>query len=241
MDLQVFKNNGFEIRVLGDSNNPLFVAKDICQALGLSDVSMSLQKLDDDEKGTKVIGTLGGNQKMSVITESGMYALIMRSNKPEAKSFRKWVTSEVLPEIRKTGSYNKKLTRGEMLVMQAQAMLEAERKLQDHDVRLLQLEAKAETINATVLPKTGYMSINELSHKTGLTGNIVKKIIDIVNPKTGSATKTLDDGSLRPYTTFKAKKVLKFAERVKQTAKPVGRKKVMFVSPLLGGHRFQIK
>jgi hypothetical protein len=67
---------------------------------------MAIRKLDSDEKGTKVIGTLGGSQKMTVVTESGLYTLVLRSNKPEAKPFKRWITHEVLPSIRKTGSYS---------------------------------------------------------------------------------------------------------------------------------------
>ncbi|WP_152182881.1 BRO-N domain-containing protein [Sulfurimonas indica] len=103
---QIFKNENAEIRVLGDSGNPLFVVKDICDALGYSDVSMTLSKLDDDEKLTQRIFSSGQNRDMSVVTESGLYSLILRSNKPEAKKFKKWVTGEVLPTIRKQGTYS---------------------------------------------------------------------------------------------------------------------------------------
>ncbi|MDD2267452.1 BRO family protein [Sulfuricurvum sp.] len=97
-----------QIRVLTDETNgdPLWVAKDVCDVLDLKDVNRSLSKLDDDEKGTQTLSTLGGNQKMAVITESGLYTLVLRSNKPEAKTFKRWVTHEVLPAIRRTGSYS---------------------------------------------------------------------------------------------------------------------------------------
>jgi anti-repressor protein len=81
------------------------VAKDVCVVLGRSDVSMAISRLDECEKGASIVCTLGGKQKMAVINESGLYSLIMTSRKPEAKAFKKWVTSEVLPSIRKTGSY----------------------------------------------------------------------------------------------------------------------------------------
>lgn len=95
------------IRVVNDetSNEPLWVAKDVCAVLEYKEVSKTLSKLDDDEKGTKRIRTLGGEQEMMCVTESGLYTLILRSNKPEAKPFKRWVTHEVLPTIRKTGSY----------------------------------------------------------------------------------------------------------------------------------------
>lgn len=94
-----------EVRTVVIENEPWFVAKDVCNVLEHSDASMALRGLDDDEKGTRKVWTLGGEQEMNVISESGLYTLIIRSNKPQSKPFRKWVTSEVLPTIRKTGSY----------------------------------------------------------------------------------------------------------------------------------------
>ena len=97
-----------EIRVVVDetTKEPLWVAKDICDVLGYKEVSKTLSKLDDDEKLIRQIFVSGQNRDMSVINESGLYTLILRSNKPEAKKFKKWVTAEVLPTIRKTGSYS---------------------------------------------------------------------------------------------------------------------------------------
>lgn len=94
-----------DVRSLVIENEPWILAKDICDILELSDVNKALEKLDDDEKLTRKIFVSGQNRKMWLVNESGLYALIMRSNKPEAKTFRKWVTSEVLPAIRKQGYY----------------------------------------------------------------------------------------------------------------------------------------
>lgn len=91
-------------------SDPWFVAKDVCDILDMSDTEVALRKLDDDEKLTRKIYGSGQNRKMICISESGLYALIMRSNKPEAKSFRKWVTSEVLPTLRKQGHYGTRAT-----------------------------------------------------------------------------------------------------------------------------------
>ncbi len=102
----LFNFEGREIRVAGDSESPLFVAKDICDALELSDVSMTLSRLEDDEKGASLICTLGGEQRMLCVTEAGLYRLIFRSNKPQAEKFRRWVFHDVLPAIRKGGNYS---------------------------------------------------------------------------------------------------------------------------------------
>lgn len=105
-DLQIFKNSEFgQIRVIEKNNEPWFVAKDISEILEFSDASAMTRTLEDDEKGMHTIQTLGGNQEMIIINESGLYSSVLRSRKPEAKVFRKWVTSEVLPTIRKHGLY----------------------------------------------------------------------------------------------------------------------------------------
>lgn len=103
--LTVFHYESKEVRTVIINGEVWFVAKDVCEVLELSDVSMATQNLDEDEKGTSKVCTLGGMQDMTVISEAGLYTLLVRSNKEEAKPFRKWVTHEVLPSIRKTGSY----------------------------------------------------------------------------------------------------------------------------------------
>lgn len=88
------------------NQNPWFVAKDICDILGLENSRKATTSLDEDEKRVSLIVTPSGKQKMTTVSESGLYVLIFQSRKPEAKVFRKWVTSEVLPAIRKTGVYS---------------------------------------------------------------------------------------------------------------------------------------
>lgn len=83
---------------------PWLVAKDVCEVLGLADTNRALAGLDDDEKGTHIMSTLGGNQQVSIINEAGLYSLTIRSRKPEAKLFKRWITHEALPTIRKTGT-----------------------------------------------------------------------------------------------------------------------------------------
>lgn len=101
-----FKFDQHPVRIVLRDGEPWFVAKDVCDALGYSNSRGALaDHLDDDEKGVAAADTLGGRQQMQVISESGLYALVLRSRKPEARKFAKWVTSEVLPAIRKTGSY----------------------------------------------------------------------------------------------------------------------------------------
>lgn len=101
------------VRVFEDeAGNPWFVARDVCKVLEIQNPSDTVRKcLDEDEKGIANIYTHGGTQEMLLISESGLYALVFRSRKPEARAFSKWVRSEVLPAIRKTGRYEKPLCR----------------------------------------------------------------------------------------------------------------------------------
>lgn len=101
-----FEFESHALRVnLDAAGQPWFVAADVCAALDLPDTHKAIARLDDDEKGRNSIPTPGGQQDMSVVNESGLYNLVLGSRKPEAKRFKRWVTHEVLPSIRKTGSY----------------------------------------------------------------------------------------------------------------------------------------
>lgn len=93
------------VRVLDRGGEPWFVAADVCRALGLTNPSEVVKALDDDEKGISSTDTTMGNQEVIVVSESGLYALVFKSRKPNAVRFRKWVTSEVLPALRRTGAY----------------------------------------------------------------------------------------------------------------------------------------
>lgn len=104
-DLQVFSYQNAQVRTVIKDGDPWFVAKDVCDVLKLGNTGMAVSKLDDEEKGCEKVDTLGGTQDMTVVSEAGLYTLIIRSNMPEAKPFRKWVTGEVLPSIRKHGVY----------------------------------------------------------------------------------------------------------------------------------------
>lgn len=94
-----------QVRTILIDNQPWFVASDVSAALQYGEASAMTRHLDDDEKGLSIVQTLGGAQELLVINESGLYSAILRSRKPEAKRFKKWVTAEVLPAIRKHGRY----------------------------------------------------------------------------------------------------------------------------------------
>lgn len=94
-----------ELNVIQLNDDPWFIAKEVCDVLNLSDTSMATRSLDEDEKLIQTLFVSGQNRQVTLINESGLYSLILRSKKAEAKQFKKWVTSEVLPSIRKNGAY----------------------------------------------------------------------------------------------------------------------------------------
>lgn len=104
--LKTFIYESEEIRSFLDRNgDPWFISSDVAKLLGYKVARDATRILDEDEKGEQIVLTPGGPQKLGIINESGLYSLILLSRKPEVKSFKKWITSEVLPSIRKTGSY----------------------------------------------------------------------------------------------------------------------------------------
>lgn len=102
MQLQIFQNSGYQIRGGLINNEPYFVLADVCKVLDITNPSMTIQQLDEDERAKLDLGRQG---EAWTVTESGLYRIIMRSDKPQAKPFQKWVTGEVLPSIRKHGIY----------------------------------------------------------------------------------------------------------------------------------------
>ena len=105
-NLMIFENPEFgAVRSILIDSDPWFVAADVCKALELEKTNRALSRLDDDEKGAHSVSTPGGRQRMSIISESGLYSLILGSRKPEARAFKRWITHEVIPSIRKHGAY----------------------------------------------------------------------------------------------------------------------------------------
>lgn len=135
-DILVFHYKSSEVRTVELNGEPWFVLKDVCAVLGIANHKMTAQRLDADEVSlTDLTDSMGRQQETTVINESGLYNVILRSDKPEAKPFRKWVTSEVLPSIRKTGSYTMPKLSKEM-----QAIFLLDDRTQKQEARLTALE-----------------------------------------------------------------------------------------------------
>ncbi|WP_409449720.1 Bro-N domain-containing protein [Candidatus Igneacidithiobacillus taiwanensis] len=179
------------------------MAKDVCDILEIVNYRDAMTRLDDDEKGVVSTDTLGGTQEMLIVNESGLYALVLTSRKPEARKFRKWVTSEVLPAIRKTGRYEARPVPSDR-AMRAEAQL---RNAQGRQARLLLLAAneyrdilsleavqllvsKAVEIAAgqPVLPLPAIdkdYTAEEIGRECGLTANKIGRIANRYGIKTG--------------------------------------------------------
>lgn len=157
-DLQIFNNDEFgEIRTVVIDNEPWFVARDITERLGYQNGRDALYKhVDQEDKGVAKCDTLGGVQDFSIINESGLYSLILSSKLPEAKKFKRWVTSEVLPQIRKTGGYVAPRTYAEALRAYADEVEQRERLERERQ----ELLPKAEFFDAVTDSKTA-ISIGE--------------------------------------------------------------------------------
>lgn len=131
MNLQVFNYNQKQVRTVQIDGETWFVLKDVCVVLGITDHKVVVRRLEEDEVcQIPLTDSLGRTQETTVINESGLYNVILRSDKPEAKPFRKWVTSQVLPTIRKTGGYQAKaMTTAQLFAMQVQINLEQEQRM----------------------------------------------------------------------------------------------------------------
>ncbi|OIR41184.1 antirepressor [Corynebacterium sp. NML140438] len=150
MNIQPFDFQGHEVRVLVEDGAPRWVASDVAKVLGYRMASDMTRRLDEDEKGTRSVRTPGGEQEVSTITESGLYSAILGSKIPAAREFKRWVTHEVLPSIRKRGGY---LTpeATEAALTDPDFIIRLTTSLKDERARRAELEAQAEADRPKVL------------------------------------------------------------------------------------------
>ena len=169
-EIQIFKNNEFgEIRTVSINDEPWFVASDICRALDIQNVTQAVQKLDDDERSMFNIGRQGN---ANCVNEYGLYSLVLASRKPEAKKFKRWVTHEVIPSIRKHGGYiagQEKLSDDELL---AKALLVARSKIAEKDRLLAEKQKHIELMK----PKEVFADSVAASRQSILIGDLAKLI-----------------------------------------------------------------
>lgn len=154
-DMQIFNYNETPVRTVMKDNEPWFVLKDVCEVLGIGTTAKVAERLDADEKGMSEIHTLGGMQSVTIISESGLYNVILRSDKPQAKPFRKWVTAEVLPSIRRTGGYIQGQDVLSPTELMAKALMVAQQTLAERDARISSLTVE----NEIMFPKARYFDL----------------------------------------------------------------------------------
>ena len=163
-EIRVFSNEGFgAVRAIQSAaGEPMLVAKDVCTVLGLGRQQDSTRYLDDDEKGECLVNTPSGAQKMVCVTEPGFYKLVMRSRKPEAKAFKRWVTHEVLPALRRDGGYMVAHVDETPEETMARALLLAQGTMERQKRRIAELEPKALFADA-VAASDGTCLVGELA------------------------------------------------------------------------------
>ena len=169
-NIQIFNYNSVEVRTIQNDGEPWFVLRDVCNVLGLGTPARVAERLDTDEVSqTHITDSMGRQQETTIINESGLYNVILRSDKPEAKPFRKWVTSEVLPTIRRHGLYATPDTVEKMLADPDTTIKLLETIKQERAARMA-LEAKAEADK----PKVLFADAVSASHTSILVGDLAK-------------------------------------------------------------------
>lgn len=165
-ELKTYTNPTFgSIRTLNIDGEPWFVAVDVCKALDIGNVSMAISRLDDDEKNTvSLTEGIPGNPNKTIVNEPGLYALVLSSRKPEAKAFKRWITHEVIPSIRKHGGYVAGQEHMSDEELMAKALLMAQKTIADRDARISALQVEV----AVAQPKAAYF--DELVDRNLLTG-----------------------------------------------------------------------
>lgn len=177
-ELQVFNSSEFgEIRTITKDNEPMFCLMDICKALDMKNPTMVASRLEDDEVTKFDLGSKRG--ETNFVTESGLYAVILRSDKPNAKKFRKWVTSEVLPSIRKNGGYiaNQEQMTPEQIV--ANALIVAQNIISQKDKQIEEMKPKAEFFDTVADSKTA-ISMNEVAKVLNIKGYGRNKLFEFL-------------------------------------------------------------
>ncbi|OCI31080.1 phage antirepressor KilAC domain-containing protein [Oerskovia enterophila] len=157
-DLTPFDFDGQAVRVVTIDGEPWFVLADLARVLDIAAPGRLAARLDEGVRQTHTLPTPGGPQNLAVVSEAGMYEVVIRSDKPDAVRFRRWITSDVLPAIRKTGAYGTPALNGPELL--AHAVIEAHALIAANEAKILALTPRAEAFDA-FLSTSGDLSVNE--------------------------------------------------------------------------------
>lgn len=189
-ELQIFENEQFgTIRVIEKDSEPWFVAADVCRSLDISDTWNALQRLDNDEKGTCLVSTPGGEQKMNIVNEPGLYVLVLGSRKLEAKAFKRWITHDVLPTIKKHGMYMTPKTIDDLianpdLIIQLATQLKEEREARKHleeenEIQRQTIEDYEPKVQYydTILQSNEALTVTQIAADYGMSAQQLNKIL----------------------------------------------------------------
>lgn len=172
-EIQVFNNNNFgELRTIEKDGEIWFVAKDVCDALELTNPTMALGRLEDDERAKFNLGRQGN---ANIVNEYGLYSLVLASRKPEAKSFKRWVTHEVLPSIRKTGQYSN-LPQDYLSALKALVASEEAKQKAEQELAIAQPKAN---YTDNVLSSEGYMTATQIAKDYGKSAKWLNKLLHV--------------------------------------------------------------
>lgn len=179
-DLQIFQNPQFgEIRVVQKDGEPWFVAADVCRVLELGDTGKATSRLDEDELTRIKIVSGGQSREMIVVNEPGLYSLVLGSRKPEAKAFKRWITHDVIPSIRRTGSYS--LPKDYPAALRALAdeaeknqRLAAENERQWQEIA--DFQPKRQYLD-TILASPGALAITQIAADYGMSAKMLNRIL----------------------------------------------------------------
>jgi prophage antirepressor-like protein len=159
-----------DLRVVLIDEEPWFAAKDVCDILEIADTRQAVERLDEDEKGRYSIPTPGGNQELWCVNEPGLFSLVLSSKKPDAKPFKRWITHEVIPSIRRTGSYSiQPKSIEDLIIMSAQSMKEMRQQINGQAVLIDNHTKQLETIKETIVvqPEQWRYEINRMIESIG--------------------------------------------------------------------------
>ena len=244
-DIQIFNNPEFgEVRTVNIDGEPWLVGKDVSVALGYANPQRAIRDhVDDEDKGVTEMVTPGGTQKVPIINESGLYSLVLSSKLPTAKKFKRWVTSEVLPTIRKTGGYSVPLTPAEQM---AQGLLAAQKLLAEKDTKIKELTPKGVFADAVTASETSILV-------GGLAKLIKQNGVDIGQKRLFEWLRNngylIKSGTEKNMPTQKAMELKLFevkegsyvdgngVNRITRTTKVTGKGQVYFVNKFLAGKK----
>ncbi|MDC5507332.1 phage antirepressor [Acinetobacter baumannii] len=202
-NVSVFNFNQNEVRTIVKEDGEIwFVASDVATVLEYSVASAMIRHLDEDEKGVSIVHTLGGEQEVSIISESGLYSATLKSRKPEAKQFKKWITSDVLPSIRKNGGYIVGQEVNSPEILMAKALQVANNILESKTKELAAAKSKVELLEPkaqaleTIANTDGTYTIRECAKTIGI-GE--RKLISLLIDKKWIYRE--EHGRLQPYST----------------------------------------